>query len=283
MPVRDGRFTVDDRARPLPLGRAAQRIVSLAPSCTECLLAIGAGDRLVGVEEHSELPPWLAGLPRIGGFKHLDVPRVLALRPDLVVAAPLHAVRVAPVLERRRVRVFVMLPRTVDGVVDGMARLAAAGGLARSAAPYLAACRRRIEAVVTRTVRRPWRPLVYVECSPEGHSGGPSSFLDDLVTRAGGVNLGGVARVEWPVLSAATVGRFDPDVIVIARYPGSATAASLAAREGWDRLAAVKGGRVYELPAGMLKRPGPGVLDGLERLAAILAEGRGEGGESATD
>ncbi len=68
-------------------------------------------------------------------------------------------------------------------------------------------------------------------------------------------------------------------MIVIARYPGSATPESLAARDGWDRLAAVKAGRIYELPAGMLKRPGPGVLDGLERLAAILGAVR-EGGEA---
>src|SRR6185503_6206919 len=113
--------------------------------------------------------------------------------------------------------------------------------------------------------------LVYVEFSPRGHTGGPQSFLDDLVTKAGGINLGGVARVEWPVISAAAVRRLDPDVIVIAEYPGSATADSLAARDGWDRLTAVKSGRVHALPAELVKRPGPGVLEGLERLAALLA------------
>ena len=92
-----------------------------------------------------------------------------------------------------------------------------------------------------------------------------------LVTKAGGVNLGGAARVEWPVISAALVRRLDPDVIVIAEYPGSATPDTLAARDGWDRLTAVKAGRVFALPAGVVKRPGPGVLDGLERLAALFA------------
>jgi iron complex transport system substrate-binding protein len=124
--------------------------------------------------------------------------------------------------------------------------------------------------VLARTVRGGPRPLVYVEFSPRGHTGGPQSFLDDLVTKAGGVNLGGVARVEWPVIPAAVIRRLDPDVIVIAAYPGSASPGSLAARDGWDRLRAVKAGRVVAIPGPLIKRPGPGTLDGLERLAAIL-------------
>ena len=246
---------MDDLARPLPLGAGAQRIVSLAPSCTECLLALGAGDRLVGVDDHSDLPEPLAPVVRVGGF----------------VAASLHAVSVLPRLEAQGTRVFVMVRRTVDGIVAGMARLASVIGIAVEAAPYLASCRARIAAVVDLTLRQRRRPLTYIEYSPEGHTGGPQSFLDDLVVKAGGLNLGGIARVEWPVLPTATVRRLDPDVIVIATYPGSATRDSLVRREGWDRVTAVKSGRVWELPARMVKRPGPGVLDGLERLAEILA------------
>lgn len=265
------RFLTDDLARSLPLEPPATRVVSLAPSCTDSLLAIGAGARLVGVEQHTELPPDLCTLPRVGGFKHVDLARVAELAPDLIVAASLHAVTLVPRLDGGAARVFVSQPRTLDAIVDGMARLAALLGLARDAAPVIAAARRRIDAVLERTLRGGPRPLVYVEFSSRGHTGGPQSFLDDLITKAGGVNLGGVARVEWPVIPAAVVQRLDPDVIVIAEYSGSATPAGLAAREGWDRLRAVKAGRVVGLPGGIIKRPGPGTLDGLERLATILA------------
>lgn len=276
-----GRFLVDDLARLFPIpATGVRRIVSLAPSCTESLLAIGAGDRLVGVEEHSELPAALAAVPRVGGFKHHDLDAVAALAPDLVVAASLHAVRDTPALGARNVPVFVTQPRTVDGVVSAMARLATLAGLARAAAPYLAACRARIAAVVERAVHARARPLVYVELSPRGHTGGPQSFVDDLVTKAGGVNLGGLGRVEWPVLRAATVCRLEPDVIVIAAWPpgpgtdGSASPASVMARPGWAHLPAVKTGRVVAVPAGMIKRPGPSVIAGLERLAELLASAR---------
>jgi ABC-type hemin transport system substrate-binding protein len=138
------RFTVDDLARPLLLGARVQRIVSLAPSCTECLLAVGAGERLVGIDNHSDFPEPLTAVVRVGGFKHLDLARVTGLAPGLVVAASLHAVSFLPRLETQRTRVFVLMPRTVDGIVDGMARLASVLGLAAEAAPYLASCRTRI-------------------------------------------------------------------------------------------------------------------------------------------
>jgi iron complex transport system substrate-binding protein len=265
------RFVTDDLARPVTLEPPARRVVSLAPSCTDSLLAIGAHPFLVGIEEHSELPAELCSVPRVGGFKHVDLTRVAELAPDLIVAASLHAVRLVPQLEATAARVFVSQPRTIDGIVDGMARLASLLGLARAAAPVIAHARQRIERVLERTLRGGARPLVYVEFSPRGHTGGPQSFLDDLVTKAGGVNLGGVARVEWPVIPSSVVRRFDPDVIVIAEYPGSATLASLAARDGWERLRAVKAHRVVAIPAPLIKRPGPPALDGLQRLADLLA------------
>ena len=266
----DSRFTTDDLGRAVTLGRDVRRVVSMAPNCTDTLLAIGAGDRLVGVEDHSELPPSLGAVPRIGGFKDFDLARVAELTPDLVLAASLHVVSALPWLAARRIPSFALLPRTVDGVVDGMARVAAVLGMARESSQVIADFRRRIATVIERTLLVRERPLTYVECSPEGHTGGPASFLDDVITRAGGINLGGIARVEWPVLSRATVRRFDPQVIVIASYPGSATATSIAKREGWERLGAVKSGRVYELPAPLLKRPGPSIITGLERLADLL-------------
>jgi iron complex transport system substrate-binding protein len=265
------RFITDDLARAVALEPPARRVVSLAPSCTDVLLAIGAHQRLVGIEEHSELPADLCAMPRVGGFKYVDLERVAALAPDLIVAASLHAVRLVPRLTASDARVFVSQPRTLDGIVDGMARLAALLGLAREAAPVVARARRRIAAVLERTLKGGPRPLVYVEFSPRGHTGGPQSFLDDLVTKAGGVNLGGVARVEWPVIPPSLVRRFDPDVIVIAEYPGSATPQSLVTRDGWDRLRAVKSGRVVVVPAPLIKRPGPLVLDGLDRLASLFA------------
>src|SRR5207249_2397960 len=115
------------------------------------------------IDDHSDFPQPLTAVVRVGGFKDLDLVRVTNLAPDLVVAASLHAVSLLSRLETQGIRVFVMAPRTVDSIVDGMARLASVLGLAAAAAPYLASCRTRIATVVDRTLSRRRRPLTYVE------------------------------------------------------------------------------------------------------------------------
>jgi ABC-type Fe3+-hydroxamate transport system substrate-binding protein len=261
------RFTTDDLARPLALGPGARRIVSLAPSCTESLLALGAGDRLVGVEEHSELPPALAHLPRIGGFKYLDLARIVALEPDLVVAASLHAVAVVPRLAADGLRVFAFLPRTLDDVVDGLARLAAraagggvarrspgsdraGGGAHRARGAPAARLRRALPA-------RAHRGAAELRARP-GHQG---RRRQRGRARARGV-AGALGGDGVPPRSRGDRPR---------GYPGSATAETLAARDGWAGLAAVKTRRVFEVPSPTLKHPGPLAIDGLECVAALLA------------
>src|SRR5204863_7672505 len=120
--MRTGRFIVDDLSRPLGLEPSARRLVSLAPSCTDSLVAIGAQRHLVGIAEHSEVPAELCAVPRVGGFKHVDLERVAALGPDLIVAASLHAVRLVPPLATTAARGLVSQPRTVDHIVTRMAR-----------------------------------------------------------------------------------------------------------------------------------------------------------------
>lgn len=260
---------VDDRGRLLALPREPARIVSLAPSSTEILLAFGLAERLTGVDEHSELPPGVAP-PRVGGFKTTDVEAVLALQPDLVVASSLHLGRAVPALEAAGVAVFALLPRGVGGLLRSALRLGTLAGRGREAAHLIRPLETRLQAVVAATLGARFRPLVFVELSPRLHTAGPGTFLDDLVVRAGGINLGALARVDWPTLSHRTVLRYDPDVLVLAAYPGSASPDAVRARPGWERLAAVKAGRIVEIDSRLIKRPGLGLVDGLDLLARAL-------------
>jgi hypothetical protein len=161
--------------------------VSLAPSCTESLLAIGAHARLVGIEEHSELPAELCAVPRVGGFKHVDFERVASLAPDLIVAAS--SARGADCPAPRvstRTRIFVSQPRTSDSIIRRHGPAGFACWVSHEPRRRtIARARHRIDMVLERTLRGGPRPLVYVEFSPRGHTGGPQSFLDDLVTQGG--------------------------------------------------------------------------------------------------
>jgi iron complex transport system substrate-binding protein len=205
-------LVADDRARLFRLARDPHRIVSLAPNATEVLLALGLADRLVGADEHSELP---AGLPcvRVGGFKATDVAHVTALQPELVVAASIHIGWVVPALEAAGHAVLVLWPRSVLGLLRSVLRLGSLLGVASAATTLVRPLETRAQRITE----------ALLKLSPERHTAGPGTFLDDVISRAGGINLGAAARVEWPVLPADFILRHDPDVVVLATYAGSAT------------------------------------------------------------
>ncbi|HLC41230.1 MAG TPA: helical backbone metal receptor [Methylomirabilota bacterium] len=264
------RFTVDDCGNRFSLDRERKRIVSLAPSATGWLVALGAGDRLVGIDEHSSIPETQVEVCTIGGFGQTNLETIRALEPDLVVAASLHVGRVVPGLTKSGIDVFVMLGQTLDQMFHTAARLASVAGVSERAAPFLAEGRRRLRRLVSMTLAIDRRPLVFIEFSPRGHTGGPGTFLDDLVSKAGGANLGGLGTVHWPVLRPSEVSFHDPEVIIVATYPGSSTPEEISARPQWRTVRAVRTGRVHSLDTKFIKRPGPGVLEGVERLASLL-------------
>ena len=263
------RFTLDDCGNKFSLDRERKRIVSLAPSATEWLVALGAGGRLVGIDEHSTFPDAHAACT-VGGFGQPDLDAARALDPDLVVAASLHVGRVVPELAVAGTEVFVMLGQTLDQMLHTAARLASVVGVSERAAPFLAESRRRLRRLVSATLAIDRRPLVFVEFSPRGHTGGPGTFLDDLVSKAGGVNLGGIGTVHWPVLRPSEICFHDPEVIIVATYPGSSTPEEISTRPEWRTVRAVRSGRIHSIDAKLIKRPGPGVLEGVEQLARLL-------------
>src|SRR5262249_12049598 len=262
-------LVADDRARLFRLARAPNRIVSLAPNATEVVLALGLASRLVGVDEHSEVP---AGHPciRVGGFKTTDVGTVTALRPELVVAASIHVGRVIPALEEAGHAVFLLWPRSVSGLLRTVLRLGTLTGVAETATTLVHGLEARVQRITEILLPLRTRPLVYLELSPQGHTAGPGTFLDDAIGRAGGINLGMAARGEWPVLGPELIRSQDPDVIVLAAYPGSASLATVRTRPGWARLKAVRSGRVYDIHGPWLKRGGVSLVAGLEALARCL-------------
>jgi len=259
----------DDRACFVRLAGVPDRIVSLAPNATEVLLALGLASRLVGADEHSELP---AGLPcvQVGGFKTPDIVTVTALRPGLVVAASIHVGRVVPALEAAGHPVFVLWSRSVLGLLRSVLRLGTLTGVSQAATTLVHGLETRVQRITEAVLTLRTRPLVYLELSPQGHTAGAGTFLDDVITRAGGINLGATARVEWPVLRPEFILSHDPDVIVLAAYPGSASPATVRARPGWARLEAVKSGRIYGIHGPWLKRGGVSLVAGLEALARCL-------------
>lgn len=245
-----------------------QRIVSTAPSVTEILFALGLGRRVVGVSDADDYPPGeIRGKARVGGVI-LNAERILALRPDLVVGVAGLQQGQLERLIRLGLPVLAVEARSLDETFAQIRLLGRVTGSAPAAEQLLAGLRARTAEVQRRVRGRP-DPRVYVEIWDQPlQTAAAGTFIDDLVRRAGGRNLFADLR-GWPQVAPEAVIRRDPEVILLT-YPGRQR---LLVRPGWAQVSAVRRGRVHELDAGLVSRPGPRLVDGLEQIARLLHPG----------
>ncbi|PWB79325.1 MAG: ABC transporter substrate-binding protein [Candidatus Methylomirabilota bacterium] len=265
---------IDDAGRSVTLSGSPKRIMTLTPGHTEILFALGAGDRIVAVDQWSDFPSAAKGKPQIVPFNP-NLEQVVRLNPDLILSTYGGAEPLLP-LQRYGISVMIFAPRTLEHlyrnilligrIVDAEAR---AEGLVR-------VMRQRV-AAVTAKVRDAPRPQIFIEvdgADPDRpFTAGPGSFVDALVQLAGGVNVAAHSRTAWPEFSLEELVKADPDLIVLADplAPSNPDALEqVARRPGWGRVRAVRLGRIATIDANLISRPGPRIVDGLERLARLL-------------
>ena len=247
------------------------RVVSLVPSVTETVFRIGAGDRLVGNTTYCDYPAAARRVYKVGDFVNPDIERIVSLRPSLVfLSLPVHRM-IADKLGELGIDCYVSAPATVEGVldeIDSVGTLLGAGDRARLLTDSLRA-RLALLAPPADT------PDVYVEVSATPlMSAGGRTFLSSVIARAGGHNIFADVDQDYPAVDPEQIIRADPDVVLVL-HP-EAGAHDVAGRLGWDRVAAVRYGRVYDdLDPDLLVRPGPRVVDGIEILARRLHPERG--------
>jgi len=262
---------VDDIQRTVRLARPAVRIVSLAPSITECLFALGAGDQVKGVTDFCNYPPEARLKPHIGGMINPSIEAVVGLEPDLVVLSMEGNVRD----DFRRLTsfgtpVFVSNPRTLQGIYSSLRALGTLTGRGDSARHLVARLESREQAV--RSAARgtvPVRVLLLVSLQPLMCAGG-NTFIDELLRAAGGTNLAARARGTYPSYSRENVIADDPEVIIVTSDILSESAALGELYPEWRTVDAVRNARVFSLDADLVSRPGPRALDALETLFHLL-------------
>jgi iron complex transport system substrate-binding protein len=251
--------------------KTAERIVSLSPSTTEAVFAVGAGRSLVGRSRYCDFPPEVKKLPQVGGYVDPSFEAILALRPDLVVGARGPAgSAIAERLEARGIATY--FPETesfaaIDAMILGVAERTERADAGRAAVAALHERLARIERAVASLPKT--RVLLVFGLSPLSVAG-PSSFADEMIRRAGGTNVvteGGA----YPTISAEHVLVLDPDVIVNAAMMEERASERLRKdAPGWERVRAVQSDRVRTLTDEAVLRPGPRIADGLALLARAL-------------
>lgn len=253
-----------------------RRIISLAPSVTETLFALGLGERVAGVTDYCDYPRAAARLPRVGGYITPNYEAVAALRPDLAVLLPEHA-DVRPKIAALGVEILPMDSRSVQGILDGMRRIGGRCGDPERAARLTEELEAGLSRVGRAAAGRP-RPRVFLcvgrAAGPGGlrslHAAGPGGLHHDLILRAGGANAVPPGPASYPLFSAEAVLRLDPDVIV-EFAPRQGDPAAL--RREWGALrslSAVRGDRVFVFTHDFLSVPGPRLVRFIEDLARAL-------------
>jgi len=263
---------VDDLGRTVVVTRS-DRIVSISPSCTEILYALGLGDRIIAVDVYSDYPPEAIAKQKISKACMPDPEEVTALNPDLVVYY--HWGPWDPTVETLSglgLTVIAIAPKTLDDVIRDIRLIGNATGKSQEAAALASSLAQRIDEIKSRTANVATRPKVYIEYwYPPPWTFGPNTCGHQLIELAGGINAFGDAEKEWIQTTDEEVIARNPDIIIsLLGTHHYASVEDIKSRPGWDAISAVAKGAVYTLDENLFIRHGPRLIDGLETLAKIL-------------
>ncbi len=250
----------DDLGRIVVLKAEPQRVITLMPSHTEIVHALGAGPRLVGVDDYSNEPAAVRTLPKLGGLYDAHLEEIVSLRPDLVILSDSNSALLP--LERTGATVWAGSAKGYDDVFrimraigDLLGRRAQAEDLCSHAQAELAA--------LAEIARRAPPVTVYFEVDATPHAAAPSSFIGRLLAEAGGIDIVPDGQGEFPEISPELVIAKNPAVL-FGMSPEEARR-----RPGWSSIEGVRTGRVYALSAeetDVVVRPGPRLPQGLRTL-----------------
>jgi iron complex transport system substrate-binding protein len=254
----------------------AQHVVSLAPSNTELLFAVGAGAQVAGRDTLSDYPPQAKSVADIGGsMANYDTEAIVALHPDLILAAEINTPELVASLAKLGLTVYYLKnPVTLDGIYANLETVGSLTGHTADAATLVASLKARVAAVDAKVATTSSHPGVYYELDgtdpTKPYTSGGGTFVDLLIQRAGGVNIFTQLNSPWPQVSLEQLLVDNPQIILLGDSAYGETPAKVSARSGWGSLLAVKNKQVYPFDDNLVSRPGPRLVDGLETLAKLI-------------
>jgi iron complex transport system substrate-binding protein len=269
----EGIRLTDDLGRTVDLSAPARRVVSLAPSLTESLFAIGAGDQVVGRTTFCDYPPAALRIPVIGGMTNPSLESIVACRPDLIVVSMEGNTRDDfPRLLTIGVPVYVSNPRTLAGIYRSLDQLGLLTGRNTQAQRLIDSLQLREQQLRSAAKGGTTSVLVLVSLQPLMVAGG-NTLLNELLLLAGARNPAAAFPGHYPAISREAVLADPPDVFFLTSDLPADPAVLTSLFPEWKHLQALQRGRVYSLDAAVLSRPGPRAIEGLHLLIDCLSRG----------
>ena len=265
---------VDDIGRTVQINGIPQRIISLSPSNTEMVYALGLQDKLVGVTSYDNYPPEAKNKPIVSDYSTVDLEKIVNAKPDLVLADSIQKNDTIPALEKLGITVYTMTPDTIDKIFSDLTILSQITGKTNEADDLVANLKTRIQAVADKTakltdIEKP--RVLFVTWHDPIWTAGSDTMIQYLINEAGGTNIASDLN-GYTTITLESVIQRNPQVIIVMSSMGTQNASLdyIMSNEQFKSTDAVKNGQVYEIDADIFGRTTPRIVDGLETLAKLI-------------
>jgi iron complex transport system substrate-binding protein len=275
----------DDEGYVANLTSVPQRIVSLAPSCTQILFAVGAGDKVVGVTTYDDYPynfsAWVAAgnMTIDGGYGTPNMEVIASLRPDLILTDNINDGVALSSMRADGYDVIVLNPTTIAGIYHDISIVGEATGYETQATAVIANITSTINSITTKIDNAHLTPMkVFYEVwgPPQGSftTSGSTTWINDVISKAGGVNIFANETQQYPTVSSETIVALDPDAIFLPTEMGISpfygSVAQVEATQGWNTISAVQNNRVYVIDGDLFAEAGPRIAECVYAVASDL-------------
>ncbi|MBU1208990.1 MAG: cobalamin-binding protein [Proteobacteria bacterium] len=267
-----GATFTDEVGRTLEVKAPPRRIISVAPSVTEMLFAVGLEDKIVGVSTHCNYPPGAMKKEQIGGYITPSLEKIISLKPDLVIGTADGELK--PFVNKMAglgIPVYIINPRNVSGVMASIQNIGEITFSQAAAKRLVASMQEKTQTIQDKIKGRPLLRVLHVMAFDPLISSGKGTFVDNLIRMAGGVNIAEAAQGSYPRLSMEEVILQDPEVIILS---------SMKSRDPlteqkqwwarWKEISAVRTRRIHVIDADLIHRPSPRIVEGLEETAKAI-------------
>ena len=262
----------DQLGRHVTVSDQPQRVVSLAPSITEIVFALGQGHRLKGVTTYSDFPPQAVNLPKVGSYVQLDLEKIVALKPDLCIAIKDgNPIAVARRLESLNIPVYAVNPGNLESVMQTVQEVAGLLNVQEKADKLVQSMNLRIQKIKSLVAKTTYRPRVFFQIGVSPIvSVGTHTFSHEIIVLAGGKNVA-QGPIAYPRFSVEQVLALSPEVIIITSMERVAVFKQVKAEwNRWPNMPAVRNHQIFIEDSNLFDRPTPRLVDGLELMVKLI-------------
>lgn len=254
----------DDYSNLIQLDSYPEKIISLSPSTTEILFALGLDEEIVGVTDYCDYPAEALKKEKIGSFAEANLEKIISLSPDLVISSGNENTEGGKILYDANIQVASFNSPDIDGIFSEITRIGQLTNKEKEAEELVKGLEARRADIVKKSNNNKGKKVFYEVWHDPLMTAGKGSFMDELISLAGGENIGGSIDNPYPEYSVESLISKDPDVYLTTGGGVGKTKADIEKRQGYENIKAVKNGNIYLLDENIVSRPGPRIIDALE-------------------